>query len=150
MLLLALVLPLVLATYLKYCTTAHFDVPVKFISGHLPPAGCNAVTVKPYAIPDSIRAKLNWDSRKKLTCLLLPFSSDERTRRLRRVREFQDEVAILEVDSLNFELNHCYLFMSRDSATMLTDQQGQVRGYYADNLKESDRLITEISILLQH
>jgi len=144
----ALAFPLFLATYLKFCTSAQFDVPVRFRNGHLAVSDCPPVLSIPYTIPDSVMISLGWSKSHKLTCLFLPSTAEEKAKRHRRIAEFGTEVLMVEVDSSKTKQNLCYLFMTADSATMLVDDARQVRGYYGNSLKESDRLITEISILL--
>lgn len=144
----ALAFPLILATYLKYCSTAQFDVPVRFKNGHLADVNCAPVSTKPYTIPDSVLTSLGWSNADRLTCIFLPSATAEKAKRQRRISEFGSDVVMLMVDSSQLKLNSCYLFMSLDSATMLLDGSRQVRGYYGNTMKESDRLITEISILL--
>jgi hypothetical protein len=146
MLIVALLSPVAVFSFLKFFGRNEFDIPVY----HLKKTGaafddCTNITY-PY--------KLHADSLRRLglgsgPAVLFFDAQRPDSLALARVREEFGESVL--VGSLPGTPAHRCTFLLTDSArTLLIDTEGKIRGYYhTPELEEADRLIVELKILLK-
>lgn len=160
-LVLALVVPVAVFIFLKIFGRNEFEVPPLYTDS-LPerPSFCQPVSV-PYAVPESIRARLCFNSRASLNLLWLDKPDEVALQRLQNA--FKDhelnnvyfsppegstackpDVA----DSISYYVE-CFLFVPEQKNKILVDKAARIRGYYGTSREEIDKLIMEASIMLK-
>ena len=160
LLFLALLLPVVLFVFLKYFGKNEFTIPV-YYQNSIPVKGmlCNNSIEFPYIVPMDCPVPLQ-----KISVLSFEEPSTITTVQLNRIREaFENQVNVrsvlegnepstvnnLYLDSVRYQVAKCNFLIEGDSSTVLVDGDRRIRGYYIDaNLKDMDRLIMEVKILL--
>ena len=149
-LLVGLVLPVGIFLFLKIFGENKFDVQPLFQT-ELPAEikGCGEVTV-PYTLPAEIVQEFS--TKESMVSVVLVGSELER---LSRVQDQfgSDPVSIMRVEAGasrgGKSLKDCVFLLTAPYDVVLLDQQGVIRGQYSsDDRNEVDRLILEISIML--
>lgn len=152
LLLLALVFPVIVFIFLKMFGRNHFDIPI-YHEKVSPSAGCNYQYPIPYTIADSLFTLFGWKTQQ---AILVSFSSmaDESSMRLNE--KFKPNVLqIVNVEDdlykgSKLNLKQCIFLVPDEFNTVLVDDKKRIRGYFQlNNREETDRLIVELSILLQ-
>lgn len=149
----ALLLPIFLTFFLKYFGKSEFNIPVYYKNGtDSVSQHCGYTYKTPYTVPDSILIRLT-DSEEKGVVVFTTDSSINTRKNFERISEEVNgsyDVAVLKDNSFTTQSMSCFLFLNKPWTTVLVDEQGRIRGYYAPATREeTDRLIVEIKILLK-
>ncbi|MEP6738314.1 MAG: hypothetical protein ABJA70_22505 [Chryseolinea sp.] len=149
---LALLLPILILLFLKFFGKNEFAVNPLYVN-ELPvvPADCPAVTKLPYLVPDSVMNDIA--SADSLTVVFFGKMENEEANQFSRAKEeiASDPVLIIaypESERTAFR-RRCIFFLDDKTCVVLVDSDGSIRGIYAANRKEIDRLLTEITIILK-
>jgi hypothetical protein len=153
LLFLALLMPVLIFVMLKMFGKNQFDVTPLFVESVPQDLGCNTANIAlPYRLPDSVIAKLPFESD-SLICLYFDKGSEDANEQVQRaVDEFKsDPVTITSSNAMTHpSWRRCIFFLEEPFDLVLVDRKGAIRGQYvASDRDEMDRLITEITILLK-
>ncbi|MCU0356979.1 MAG: hypothetical protein MUE95_05320 [Cyclobacteriaceae bacterium] len=168
-LLVALLLPVSIFLFLKYFGKNEFQVEPLYET-ELPDwasSECAISHILPYQVPDSILLGIGWNKSYRLTLFsfyagaspayerIMTNYPEQDVRLINVVVRDQDFTPVrglwtMPVDGeLLAEWKKCFLFMSEPNDLILVDDEGRIRGYYQlDNREEIDRLLMELSIML--
>jgi hypothetical protein len=143
---LALILPVIVFVFLKIFGKNKFEIPVFHDKKVEVVAGCDYKYVAPYLLPDSVLAMIDWKGNE---ATLIMFSKMEGEGKMRLTEKFEPNklqvVNLAEGDGKK----KCIFLLSDKFNAVLVDQKKQIRGYYQlSTREESDRLMVELSILL--
>ena len=151
---LALILPVCIFLFLKFFGKNEFSVPPLFID-ETPKnvADCATTVVLPYAVPDSVMSRLQFDDD-TLVIVHMGALARESSNQLQRVREefgsYPIAILQLEPNPRHRYWQACVFFLEEPLDLVLLDRNGVIRGQYASHdRKEMDRLLTELSIILK-
>lgn len=155
-LLLALVLPVLVFTFLKFFGKNEFVVEPLFQTDEskLPP-GCAGINI-PYNVPDS--AYLALKQKHEEDSLLVIFyegtandvkASDGQLIRLAEYLQLDTGVGFMRISEKSKSME-CTLLLNAPLDLVLLDDQKRIRGQYNSNDRdEVDRLMTELDIILK-
>lgn len=166
---LALLLPVLIFLFLRFFGKNEFAIPVYHLEASPAiPADCEIVYNFPYAVPNSSHVPLKGVSvvffMDGLEDRDLRESNFELTRlnselggrdiKLIKIQSInKDSVGsenILYLDSAVYQTEKRCYFLSGDYRIILIDEERKIRGYYPEaTLKEVDRLLLELKILLK-
>lgn len=152
---LAFVLPIGIFVFLKIFGRNEFDVPPLYVT-EAPPqtAGCPGAGAAPYHVADSLLRHYR-DVSDSLTVIFFQPLSGEALNQLERVREqtSADPVHLVEgeLPGQNSDvIRRCVFFLDGAVNAVMIDAGGTIRGQYQiDDRDDTDRLLTEITILLK-
>jgi hypothetical protein len=144
---LALILPVIVFVFLKIFGKNKFEIPVFHDKKVELVAGCDYKYTAPYLLPDSALAAIGWKGNE---ATLIMFSKMEGEGKMRLTEKFEPTrlqvVTLVEEDGKKLK---CAFLLSDKFNAVLVDQKKQIRGYYQlSNREETDRLMVELSILL--
>jgi hypothetical protein len=144
---LALILPVIVFVFLRMFGKNKFEIPVFHYKKMEVVAGCDYKYTAPYTLPDSTLSAIGWKGNE---ATLITFSKMVVEGRMRLAEKF--EPTKLQVVSLAEEEGkklRCTFLLSDKFNAVLVDQKKQIRGYYQlRSREETDRLMVEVSILL--
>jgi len=177
---LALGLPIVVFVFLKMFGKNEFAVTPLFQDLIQSPTGCNSFAYQtPYAIPDSMLTKLDWNSSDSIMLVVFDDKIKEgRHTKLAQILRIQEEFAsekfsircIVENGESNwlttlsfptkiYELPHdaftttrnCIFLLPDSDDAVIIDSRKRIRGQYdLDDLEDGDRLVVhEMNILFR-
>jgi hypothetical protein len=167
---LALLLPGLVFVFLKYFGNNEFEVPVYYKDG-VGALGrdCQQQYPAPYVIPAQSLIEFSGPTVIAFVADKSREAYSEYDFQLRRVaNEFDSHaVRILIADTITLIENknnerrvslnrksyrnekECIYLVGEEYATVLVDESRQIRGYYEDNQKDTERLMVELKILLK-
>ena len=155
-LLLALVLPVLVFTFLKFFGKNEFVVEPLFQTDEskLPP-GCAGINI-PYIVPDSVYLALKQEH--EADSLLIIFyegtandlkASDAQLIRLTEYLQLDTGVGFMRISEKSNSME-CTLLLNAPLDLVLLDGKKRIRGQYNSNDRdEVDRLMTELDIILK-
>lgn len=151
---LALVLPVLVFLFLKFFGKNEFAVEPLYVSTYPQvPGECGPVDRLPYHIPDSIRTQIPFgnDSLRVLTLGTLGKESQNELN-IVMARFAKDGVGIFQIaDARKIKFwTSCIFFLKKREDMVLLDKKGSIRGVYESwKREETDRLMTELTIILK-
>jgi hypothetical protein len=144
---LALILPVIVFVFLKMFGKNKFEIPVFHEKKVELVAGCDNNYTAPYILPDSALAAIGWKGNE---ATLIMFSKMEEEGKMRLTEKFEpNKLQVVNLTKEDGEKLKCAFLLSDKFNAVLVDQKKQIRGYYQlSNREETDRLMVELSILL--
>jgi hypothetical protein len=146
---LAFILPIFVFIFLKFFGKNQFEIPVFHSKKVEMVSGCDYQYVAPYILPDSVLSTIGW---KNGPATLIIYSNIVGLEVKRLSEEFEPsmlQVVSITNDDRASKLKNCVFLLPTTSNAVLVDQKKQIRGYYQlTNRDEVDRLMVEVSILL--
>ncbi|MFM9841104.1 MAG: hypothetical protein ACKVOQ_22755 [Cyclobacteriaceae bacterium] len=144
---LALILPVMVFVFLKIFGKNKFEIPVFHDKKVELVAGCDYKYTAPYLLPDSALGAIGWKGNE---ATLIMFSKMEGEGKMRLTEKFEPTrlqiVTLVKEDGKKLK---CAFLLSDKFNAVLVDQKKRIRGYYQlSNREETDRLMVELSILL--
>lgn len=166
LLIVALALPGMIFTFLKYFGKNEFDVPVMFSSGTISvPGACTTSVVAPYEIQKSSKIPI-----RGLTAVA--FVASHQGKELdgyrfqldRIIAEFEgSDFDVIIVDTTRKNLSdvllssgdyeqemNCHFLLDEKRSVVLVDGSRHIRGQYEASQKDLERLAVEVKILLKN
>lgn len=162
----ALALPVSIFVFLYLFGENKFEVPIYFQESVIAPKGCDRTYETPYRV-DSSQISLEGTTVLFFTAGLTGEALKESIFQVKRVNnELHAPVSLtmVSIDSLGFDALNKFImlgegvyqeesncvFMTESNRLVLVDSLKQIRGFYKDgSMKEVDRLILELKILLK-
>ncbi|NJN42777.1 MAG: hypothetical protein HC811_11650 [Flammeovirgaceae bacterium] len=158
---LALLLPVVLFVFLKYFGENEFSIPIYYEHSTLGRESlCHESISLPYAVPSESPVPI-----RGVSVLSFHDPNEQTLVQLNRVKNsFEGQVQVKSIiwgkdpfmddqiilDSLTYAIAKCQFLITHDSTTVLIDNERRIRGYYdGQSMKDMDRLIMEVKILLE-
>jgi hypothetical protein len=144
---LALILPVIVFVFLKMFGKNKFEIPVFHSKVVEKVAGCDYNYPTPYSVPDSVLSSMGWKGNEATLITFLKMEGEGKMRLTERFEPNKLQVVTLtESEGAKWK---CAFLLSDKFNAVLVDQKKQIRGYYQVNTREEiDRLIVEVSILL--
>lgn len=144
---LALILPVIVFVFLKMFGKNKFEIPVFHDKKVEVVAGCDHKYTAPYTLPDSALAAIGWKGNE---ATLITFSKMEEEGKMRLTEKFEPtKLLVVNLGEEDGEKLKCIFLLSNKFNAVLLDNKKQIRGYYQlSTREETDRLIVELSILL--
>lgn len=152
LLFLALLFPACIFVFLKFFGKNEFGVPALYTDVY--PEGvseCGVSISLPYRIPDSVQATLQLpkDSLSLIHFGEMTDGSDKQLNRIRSEHGKEIKFEFLQLSPSVLHMKKCIFFIKDPYDLVLVDGEGVIRGQYnASDRDEVDRLLTELTILL--
>ena len=146
---LAFILPIIVFVFLKMFGKNQFEIPVFHAKKVEMGSGCDYQYVAPYILPDSILSMIGWKNEQATLIIYSNIVSLEVKRLSEEFEPSMLQVVTMADDSKASMVKNCVFLLPAKSNAVLVDQKKQIRGYYQlTNRDEVDRLMVEISILV--
>ncbi len=150
----AIFLPILLTFFLKFFGKSEYNIPVYFeagINADTLNTDCNFQYAAPYRIADTLFS--DNEGKRKATIITID-SALETKKNFERIEEelvnAEHVFTVLKSSVASDQFISCVLFLKKPWTTVLIDENGRIRGYYAPATREeTDRLIVEMKILLK-
>jgi hypothetical protein len=144
---LALILPVIVFVFLKIFGKNKFEIPIFHDKKVEVITECNYKYTAPYTLPDSALPAIGWKGNE---ATLIMFSKMEEEGKMRLTEKFEpNKLQVVNLTKEDGEKLKCSFLLSDKFSAVLVDQKKQIRGYYQlSTREESDRLMVELSILL--
>ena len=151
LLFLALLLPIGIFLFLKIFGKNEFAVDPLFTTQSAEDSTCFPIRY-PYHVPDSI-ARLYPIENDSLVLILSANDDDESIRQRNRAKDRMADFPVkwhsLDTSAQNKFHWKCVFLMREQKDVVLIDRRGRIRGQYASDREDIDRLITEVTIILK-